>query len=445
MDIVPPLDNVDLAAHQAARNKAIAKRPISAGNTIVAVPALTAALLPSEKSQRCDHCFCRPKEGQPLKRCTGCMGYWYCNAQCQGVQWQLHHKRICKKHNQFTATVAFQGLEEHEKMDSLLLCHLVAHLSTLSQPYEPEHSRDMAILLSLLARPDNSPVPPIPKISPPPASNLVARLYERFGNNNFAIHSHLNSIAHGIFPLASRLFNHSCVPNAATKYILSQGKAPEMRVVALRGINPNEEICMPYLDPALLQSRHQIFQITYGFSCDCSSCRFLTSIGHIPDVPSDSHRLKALPQSLTDFVKVDAYLETDDWHARDLQDIPRDLYPALNEKFMGTLSEAFSEASHSGDFETAKHTGIELLALYLLIYPSNYPQIGMHLLEMAKTHWNCSFVLSEPSAARRPELKAEVSRLLDLSKRVLDVIGYEGDDDGPLQEVAILERLVHQA
>lgn len=78
-------------------------------------------------------------------------------------------------------------------------------------------------------------------------------------------------------------------------------------------------------------------------------------------------------------MEVHSYLETEDWHARDLQAFPRDLYPALNEKFMGTLSEAFSKASHAGDFDTAKNTGIELLALYLLVYPSNYPQIGESL------------------------------------------------------------------
>lgn len=160
----------------------------------------------------------------------------------QGSQWQLHHKRTCKKQNWFTTSVAFQGLEEHEKMDSLLLSHFVAYLSTLSQPYETERLPDTAIFLSLLARPDDSLVPPIPKISPPPPPNLVARLYERFGNNNFTVHSHLNSIAHGIFPLASRLFNHSCVPNAATKYNLSRGRVPELHIIALRDIKPNEEV-----------------------------------------------------------------------------------------------------------------------------------------------------------------------------------------------------------
>jgi hypothetical protein len=67
-------------------------------------------------------------------------------------------------------------------------------------------------------------------------------LYSRFGNNNFAIHSHLSAIAHGIFPLASRLFNHSCLPNSAPKYIFSPSEGVKMEIVALRHISPEEEV-----------------------------------------------------------------------------------------------------------------------------------------------------------------------------------------------------------
>lgn len=71
---------------------------------------------------------------------------------------------------------------------------------------------------------------------------VLDKLFSRFGNNNFAIHSHLVSIAHGIFPLASRLFNHSCVPNAVAKYMLEESKSPIMEVVAIRAIQEGEEV-----------------------------------------------------------------------------------------------------------------------------------------------------------------------------------------------------------
>ena len=45
--------------------------------------------------------------------------------------------------------------------------------------------------------------------------NLVEALHSRFCNN-FVIHSHLYSIGHSIFPLASGLFDPSCKQNAVT-------------------------------------------------------------------------------------------------------------------------------------------------------------------------------------------------------------------------------------
>ena len=166
-----------------------------------------------------------------------------CHSTGQTSDWQLH-RRVCKKMNQFTSSVVFQALEEHEKMDSFLLTHLVAHLSTLPKPYQAQQENDsISIFLSLLPRKDHMLAPPVVKINPPPPTDLVERLFERFGNNNFTIqNSWFIPIGHGIMPLASRLFNHSCVPNAATRYTLSPFKPPEMHVIALRDIGQNEEV-----------------------------------------------------------------------------------------------------------------------------------------------------------------------------------------------------------
>ncbi len=72
--------------------------------------------------------------------------------------------------------------------------------------------------------------------------DIVDDIYSRFGNNNFVVHSHLTSYAHGIFPLASRLFNHSCIPNCATKYVITPGEPVKMEIVALRAITSGEEV-----------------------------------------------------------------------------------------------------------------------------------------------------------------------------------------------------------
>ena len=71
---------------------------------------------------------------------------------------------------------------------------------------------------------------------------LAKDLYERFGSNNFTLQSHLESYAYGIFPLASRLFNHSCVPTAVYKFVIKQGQPTRMEIIALRDIAVGEEV-----------------------------------------------------------------------------------------------------------------------------------------------------------------------------------------------------------
>jgi hypothetical protein len=127
-------------------------------------------------------------------------------------------------------------------MDAILLSHLAAQLSTSISLIEDQAS-EYATFMSLLPGPTEVTVPPICQgegCGFPP--DFLRSLFARFGNNNFAIHSHLRTYAHGIFPLASRLFNHSCVPNAAAKYILSPSEPIRMEVVALRKISAGEEV-----------------------------------------------------------------------------------------------------------------------------------------------------------------------------------------------------------
>lgn len=71
---------------------------------------------------------------------------------------------------------------------------------------------------------------------------ITEDIYSRFGNNNFLVHSHLNPCAHGIFPLASRLFNHSCNPNCVAKYLFRKGEPVVMEVVAISAIAEGEEV-----------------------------------------------------------------------------------------------------------------------------------------------------------------------------------------------------------
>jgi hypothetical protein len=138
--------------------------------------------------------------------------------------------------------------------------------------------------------------------------------------------------------------------------------------------------------------------------------------------------------------------------------LPDELRCILHESFLLELSEIFSELSHQSS-PLSFDVGETLLALYLVLYPRFYPQIGkilspvigtshdqlligLHLLEMAKVAWNVLVVsdlnLSDPEIGRCWE---RAGKYLHMATQVLNVLGNEGDDGGPLAELEALSRL----
>ncbi|CAA7261581.1 unnamed protein product [Cyclocybe aegerita] len=312
-------------------------------------------------------------------------------------------------------------------------------MSLTDTPYSTEHHPPSATVLALLPHPSDEAPPPICPISPAPPSGLVSRLFARFGNNNFAIHSHLVTIGHGVFPFASRLFNHSCIPNAAAKYRLSPGQSVIMEVVALRDILPGEEICIPYLDPALLQTRDNILQISYGFKCKCLSCQFIDRIQPLPKIPETVNEFGTLAKQLCEFVGIGSEVGSI-LPSKPMDGTPPPLRCVFREEYMTRLSDSCSKSAHEGQYPLALESGLTLLALYILVYPQNYPQIGVHLLEMAKTAWNA--MVSSPHDSRDEKLEEHMRALLLFARRVLMVFGPEGDEVGPLQEIEVLEEML---
>lgn len=167
----------------------------------------------------------------------------------QNRAWRSHHKKICKQYNAYIASTQYSALTTHDQVDALLLTQLVAEPGVWRANYKNADD-PFSLFLGLLTGPGG--YGPVPPLVPPLALSTADQteevrgwaqgLYTRFGNNNFVLHSHLNSYAHGIFPLASRLFNHSCVPNAACKYIITPSEPVKMQVVALNDIAEGEEV-----------------------------------------------------------------------------------------------------------------------------------------------------------------------------------------------------------
>lgn len=248
---------LSLAPHPTARQKAISLVNLNPGTLILKVSALASVLLPEFKSRRCDFCFQLGSEASPIQKCTGCRSYWYCSPSCvfgeicrpysssllfhlgQTLDWRMQHRKICKYYGKYISG-ELQTLSEHEKMDSLLLSHLSARISSEQLALDDGASPTWTFL-SLLPSQHPATVPPI--CSSKIQLDILSPLFSRFGNNNFTIHdSRLRAVGHGIFPLASRLFNHSCVPNAAVRYCFCSSCVVSMEVVALRAIEPNEEV-----------------------------------------------------------------------------------------------------------------------------------------------------------------------------------------------------------
>lgn len=129
-------------------------------------------------------------------------------------------------------------------------------------------------------------------------------------------------------------------------------------------------------------------QENYGFTCDCALCIAGKAASSIPPLPSDPEQVSELEGGLCAFVAANV-LQLDplgppavNKGADAYSKLPPELLPLLGQGYLPTLSEAFSKASHEGSYDRALSTGRVLLALYVVLYPENYPQIGMNTIPL---------------------------------------------------------------
>lgn len=97
---------------------------------------------------------------------------------------------------------------------------------------------------------------------------LIVRLPSIFGTNMF---DDTAPGASSLYLQASR-FNHSCVPNCDYGHT-SDGERPTMTIRASRDIQPDEELCLPYVD--FYEERGQRMadlEHSWGFVCSCPAC-----------------------------------------------------------------------------------------------------------------------------------------------------------------------------
>ena len=197
------------------------------------------------------------------------------------LDWKASHKKLCAHlAGGFRTSTPYIGLPADEQADCELLLKLaicclsapdvrqVALLEDGTLGEDQLASNPLACFIDLIPHPQARPLPPLPPKLDISAVNLpsstlfkqvneveesvLLAAWKRFGPNNFVLHSFaaLNggvaegaAYAHGVFPLASRLFNHSCYPTAWPAFVV-RNKRLCMEVRALVNIPQGEEVCV---------------------------------------------------------------------------------------------------------------------------------------------------------------------------------------------------------
>lgn len=391
-----------------------------------------------------------------------------------------HHRTLCKQWPRFAASNAFTGSAEHIQLESLLLSRtIVEHFFNADNEKDVEMSLDSKMLLSLLPHPEPLPVPPLPRsvlslYNPlEPTIRLAESLSMRSLNNHWVVYSsELTAVAHAIYPVASRAFNHSCLPSAVPVYVYgTTNDPPVMQIRALTAMNPGEEvrlgrcdvycitfrpdhlpkITVPYVDPAQpYKVRQDLLRRTYGFTCHCVRCAMDENLlASIPPAPDNSGAYIELHAALLSHVfgpNPHAINSLTDLPERCQEPLPAGLLLLKNASYLPFLSSRFKDSAHARNHVFAREAGIVLLAFYLTVYPVGYPMIGAtchlcrvqniinhtfpaahHLLELAKTEWNW-YISYPPSNPAAPKDLARARKYLVWSERLLYVSHPIGDN-----------------
>ncbi|KAF8340702.1 uncharacterized protein EI90DRAFT_3036532 [Cantharellus anzutake] len=325
----------------------------------------------------------------------------------QHAAWQRHHRRLCKKLSTFLSMAQFQPGDQSVQSQSLLLCHLLLeHFSdlgggALQQGIEiganggtVEHISERNVLLSLLPHPEPQQSPPLPLfLAKEHSHELIQALSSRSVNNDWVIYSSsLHPIGHGVFPRASRYFNHSCSPSAVQVYTFDEA-GPIMHIKALKNLSAGEEITVTYIDPAHpYDVRKKALDSTYGFECHCRKCQSDKELLPSISVPPSSDAIVSLYPTLIRHVIPSLELTGTSEALPEVDPIlPPHLLTLLSPSHLPYLSEAFSKAAHSETPKEETHgLGLALLAMYFVIYPPYYPLIGRSFALSISHRFTCS-------------------------------------------------------
>ncbi|PVG02620.1 hypothetical protein CPB86DRAFT_530653 [Serendipita vermifera] len=436
-----PARNFELVPDPQARNRALATTHIKPGYVILRTPSYSTALLPKWKGERCDWC-CRRTT---VKACTKCREVWYCDEECQMLAWKDSHRKICSLLSKgFHLSASYLEQDPDQKTNSDLLLSLYGKLLVASrlsffqgdEQTAKQESENLSRLdndptlcfKSLIAHPHPRSLPAVPAQLRGEHGEFFRAAWARFDCNNFVLHNisslepEAGSYAQGIFPFASRCFNHSCVPSAWCAFML-QDRHAWLEVRALVDIQQGQEITIPYLDPALsYQERQNRLKQAYFFSCECTKCRIEKALPSPASISSHDDMLEEMVGNLT-FEPNTADLRVIASGVATLRGLPSPLTSIRQDSFLKNLTERFETIAHDGPYDTLWQVGKALLAVCLISYPHNYPLTAYYAIELAKGCWNAHLLESQYSNGKFWLLR--VQSAIDFAKPMLQIIGGE--------------------
>ncbi|KAG1733445.1 hypothetical protein EDB19DRAFT_1222044 [Suillus lakei] len=281
-------ENVEIRVSATSGRGLWAKNSIKAGSVIISLRPHSFALASRYLDSYCSSCAAASNSG--LLRCTGCRTVWYCNTTCQTNDWSLHRLE-CPALRKWAKSAPSKNLsvpsdavrclgrilwqKKKEGFDSSWskeIDALQSHRHSL-HPRVVENNTHLAH--SLVRYLGLSSPGDLSEFGISSAGDL-ADLISKFVTNTFALTSpSLTPVGVSVSPLVA-LFNHSCDPRAVIVFPRSSRhpvEEPQMQVIALRDISPNEEILTSYIDTTLPRSlRQATLKETYDFTCQCELC-----------------------------------------------------------------------------------------------------------------------------------------------------------------------------
>ncbi|KAI0341475.1 SET domain-containing protein [Trametopsis cervina] len=261
------------------------------GSVISSLRPRVMALSTSALSSYCSNCSGPPSPGAELKRCTRCRTVWYCDTDCQNKDW-LSHKQECDALQRWAAAPPFADIpipsdaircltriiwmRKKKGPDSEFMNEwnmLQSHKGSLPPAASGSYTHLAFSVVRYIGASSYADLAPYGLSS---AGDLVD-LISRFTTNSFTLTSpSLDPLGVCVSPTFA-LVNHSCEPNAVLVFPRASSnkvQEPQMQLVVIRPIAPEEEILTSYVDITSPRDiRRRALSETYKITCECSLCR----------------------------------------------------------------------------------------------------------------------------------------------------------------------------